>query len=94
MMLWNRDTKLKFVIRVISIIIIQAFLAYDITWATGGEIAVSKLSPPSIFQQSFPSEKSGEFKSSILSDMKLLTAVFSIGGCLLVDKLPLGTSSL
>lgn len=89
MIAWSKNKKIRFIIRVISIIIIQAFLLYDITWATGGEIGAHKLSPPSIFQQPFPNEKSSEFKSSILSDIKFLTAAFSIGTCLLIDKLPI-----
>ncbi|MDP3791233.1 MAG: hypothetical protein Q8R38_04220, partial [Candidatus Omnitrophota bacterium] len=89
MIAWSENKRLRFFIRVISIIIIQAFLLYDITWATGGEMGAHKLSPPSVFQQSFPNEKSIEFKNSVLSDMRFLTAAFSIGACLLTDHLPI-----
>ena len=46
---------------------------------------VSTLAPPSIFEKSFPDERSEQSRNSILSHMKLLTAVFSIGAHFLVD---------
>lgn len=47
---------------------------------------VSTLAPPSLFQESFPDERSAEFKRSVLSDIKLLAAAFSIGAHYLVDN--------
>ncbi len=43
------------------------------------------LAPPSIFQSSFPSERTEEFSRIPLSDIKFLTAVFSIAYHFLVD---------
>jgi len=88
MIAWSENKKFRLLIRAISVVIIQAFLMYDITWATGGEIGAHKLSPPSIFQQSFPDEKSLGFKNSVLSNIKFLSAALSIGACIFVDNLP------
>ncbi|MDP2912612.1 MAG: glycogen/starch synthase, partial [Candidatus Omnitrophota bacterium] len=44
------------------------------------------LAAPSIFQESSPDEKSEEFKKSILSDIKLLSAAFAIAAHFLIEN--------
>jgi len=58
--------------RPISWILVISFLLTGI-----GPVSAESLATPSIFQKSFPDERSDEFKSSAISDIKLLTVATS-----------------
>ena len=47
------------------------------------------LSPPSLFQEDLSDGTTRDLRTSILHDMKLLTAVFAIGTYILVDRAPM-----
>ncbi|NQU74383.1 MAG: hypothetical protein HQ547_06740, partial [Candidatus Omnitrophica bacterium] len=70
----------------ISIIIITAFCINTCCYGQGLPAPRQyNLAPSSIFQKSFPSEHSKEFKQSILSDIKFLTIAFSIAAHFIID---------
>ena len=70
--------------RLISCILVISFLLTGIEPVFAG---ADTLATPSIFQKSFPDEKSNEFKSSAISDIKLFTVATSVGNQLFAHNI-------
>jgi len=73
--------------RIIYFLLVTAFFFNTCCYGYGPFLSRQhNLSPPTIFQQAFSDEKSPKFKKSLLSDIKFLTAMFSIARHFLVDN--------
>ena len=76
----------RFLIKSVAIILSICLAWQEMAFA--GEPLGDKLSPPSIFQRFFPDERSGQLRSSVLSDIRFLTVALFIGSCILQDNIP------
>jgi hypothetical protein len=77
--------------KIISIALITAFIALDISWAYPPEYNTqnSTLATPSLLQQNPMTEQAARFQQSIFSQGELLGSVCTIGKYLLEEKLPI-----
>ncbi len=76
--------------KIISIVLITAFIALDISWAYPPEHnrENSTLATPSLLQQNPITEQAARFQQSVFSQGELLGSVCTIGKYLLEEKLP------
>lgn len=76
--------------RIISIILITTFIAFDITWAYPSTPSEkTTLATQGLFQQQMMTPDGAMHRDAIFSNMRLLTSVRSIGKILLTDKVRL-----